>query len=1040
MMKKTKIIFGTLGIVAVAAIVAVTPWGKNINGQYAQKDLPSLESQNANDAQKWLEARYIDETTGERVSSEKLALIQKQILAIPKNKSISFVERGPDNIGGRTRAIQIDRSNINRVWAGGASGGIFVTENRANTWTRVDSYMDAGASPNVSSMTQTIDGTLYVATGSNQEGWAAGNGVWYSTDAGATWAKIPGTTASTEVESNDVDNFVWMATSSGLKKWKVGDAAITAVTGVSGSCSAFKMSKDGQVIVGAFSSNKTYVSNDGGSSWTDKSGSGATVVPVGSQRIEYAISQNKVGGNYSIYAVRTNANLSGMNVSHDNGQTWSQFIGPSGTPSNLDIYRNQGTYNSIVTVSATDNEKILIGGIDIWKWKQTTSSPAYGGFEKLSQWFLSPSSSGYVHADNHEMKWDNTGRLYVGNDGGVGITINEGQSWYPANRGYNVTQYYGIAFDKDGSVMGGAQDNGTTYNDHFLNTKEFREVGGGDGMSCEISFYNPNVMFSSIYYNSFSRSSDRGQSWGAFVPALPSTYAAVGTEGSIHPFQSSMFLAEYYDTNSQDSVIYIPSKNIASGTQIKVPSRASGDSMNYTTTTNLWFDDTAYFDPAYTILDVSIVNAINGQTVLIGNYGWTPFPSASGTPTNPSIGDTLTVHYPTGDGIVVVQSKGTYTHYYAFNPNNGKKLSLGVDTYKINVAWDTLIVQDPYQSWFLFYVNINGGEIWGTRSALQMSNLSPIWVKIAQGIGGSNAGSNETITVDVEFSKNLNHCYISTGAGGVYRIDGLGSVYISDPNFKKKAGYWVDNNTGQSMAPIGTTKTQITTSNYQGIAINPSNANDLVVFSGFGGAMKRSLNATSATPTFTALTPITNPAVACYDGIIDRDDSDVLVVGTSNGVFVSENGGGSWTNASAGFEGTPVYHVRQSWRTWNEGNRRPGEIYIGTYGRGIWASASYLGIDENGNGTNGSEFKTKLKVYPNPTIDNATLTFNLKETSNVAVYVYSISGVLVKTFTEKNVSEGAQTIKIDSDDLTNGTYIVKLIAGKQNDTVKFIKR
>ena len=167
-MKKTKIIFGIVGIVAAAAIVVVSPWGIENNGQYAQKDLPSMESKSANDAQKWLEARYIDETTGERISSAKLALIEKQLLALPKNKSISFVERGPDNIGGRTRAIQVDRSNVNRVWAGGVSGGIFVTENRANTWTRVDSYIDAGASPNISSMTQTLDGTLYVATGSNQ--------------------------------------------------------------------------------------------------------------------------------------------------------------------------------------------------------------------------------------------------------------------------------------------------------------------------------------------------------------------------------------------------------------------------------------------------------------------------------------------------------------------------------------------------------------------------------------------------------------------------------------------------------------------------------------------------------------------------------------------------------------------------------------------------------------------------------------------------------------------------------------------------------
>ena len=66
-MKKTKIIFGIVGIVAAAAIVVVSPWGIENNGQYAQKDLPSMESKSANDAQKWLEARYIDETTGEQV-------------------------------------------------------------------------------------------------------------------------------------------------------------------------------------------------------------------------------------------------------------------------------------------------------------------------------------------------------------------------------------------------------------------------------------------------------------------------------------------------------------------------------------------------------------------------------------------------------------------------------------------------------------------------------------------------------------------------------------------------------------------------------------------------------------------------------------------------------------------------------------------------------------------------------------------------------------------------------------------------------------
>jgi len=997
-MKRKNLIIGSVSLVAVAAIIAAMPWQMDLKkGAYQKKDIRSLESHAADDARKWLEARYIDQATGQPITPEKLELVRKQFHMSAKSKNIAFEEQGPDNIGGRTRAIQVDRSNNNRLWAGGVSGGLFASTNRGNLWTRDDEYINAGASPFISSMTQTTDGVLFVATGSNQEGFG-GNGVWYTSDLGLSWNKIPGTTIVTEIVSSDADNYVWLATSAGLRKWKIGDASLTSVSAGSGACTALKISKDGQVIVGGFGANKTFVSNDGGSTWMDKSGTGAGLVPQGASRIEYAISATRQNGNYSLYAVRTNSNLVGMNVSHDNGVTWYQFVGASGTPSNLDIFRNQGTYNSIVTVLPTDNEKILIGGIDIWQWKQTVNNPPSGGFEVLTQWFLPPFSSKYAHADNHEMKWDALNRLYIGNDGGVGVTDDYGDNWFPANRGYNVTQFYGIAFDKDGAVMGGTQDNGTLYNDHTLSTfKEFREVNGGDGFECEISFFNPKVMISSVYYNSISRSGDGGAVWSSFVPTLPGTYDPAGTDGSnYHPFHTELFLAEYYDLNSEDSVAFIPTKNYPAGTTIKIPSLSSGDSMTYTTPVALTFDDTLNYNPSLTVNDVLVVNAINGQTVYLGNYTWTPFSSASGT-TPPTIGDSLLVDFPTGADTVVVDSLGTYPHYYGENSVTGELYSMGNDTIAYNVAWDTLIVQDPYQSWFLVYVNANGGELWGTRNALRLSAQSVNWVCVARGIGGSLFGS-----VDVEFSKDLNRCYISCGSG-IYRVD----------------------------------ETQIATGGYEGLAVNPANANDVILFAGFSGTNKRSANAAGATPTFTTL-PALPSGVASYDGIIDRDDADLIVIGTSEGVYVTENAGGTWENASAGFEGTPVYEVRQSWRTWEEGNRRPGEIYIGTYGRGIWSTAAYLGIgDADGNGK--AEFKTKLKTYPNPTNDNTTLTFNLSETSNVNVYVYSISGSLVKTINQKNVSAGAQTLTIDGSDLQRGTYIVKFIAGKQNDTVKFIK-
>ncbi|NDA97726.1 MAG: exo-alpha-sialidase, partial [Flavobacteriia bacterium] len=309
-MKSKRFIFLFTVLFGISAFILISKFDfESKNGSYFQKELSGFMSQTGgNEAQEWLRARYIDVTTGQTVTTERLAEIDKQIRKLSKSKSISFIEQGPDNIGGRTRAVLVNRNNINEVWAGSVSGGLFYSNNKGSNWSRVDSYAAALASPNISSMTQTADGTLFIATGSNQES-GSGNGVWYSTDNGATWQKIPGTTECTEVVSASESSaipYAWLATAAGLKKWKVGDAGLTGATVTTGACTALKISPDGNVIVAAFGSSKTYVSNDAGVSFADKSGNstGATTVPVGAGRIEYAISSMKNSSNkYSIYAV-----------------------------------------------------------------------------------------------------------------------------------------------------------------------------------------------------------------------------------------------------------------------------------------------------------------------------------------------------------------------------------------------------------------------------------------------------------------------------------------------------------------------------------------------------------------------------------------------------------------------------------------------------------------------------------------------------------------------------------------------------------------
>ncbi|MCE1164722.1 MAG: hypothetical protein LWX07_04880, partial [Bacteroidetes bacterium] len=49
--------------------------------------------------------------------------------------SLEWTERGPNNVGGRTRALEGDITNANVIIAGGISGGIWKSVNGGTSWT-----------------------------------------------------------------------------------------------------------------------------------------------------------------------------------------------------------------------------------------------------------------------------------------------------------------------------------------------------------------------------------------------------------------------------------------------------------------------------------------------------------------------------------------------------------------------------------------------------------------------------------------------------------------------------------------------------------------------------------------------------------------------------------------------------------------------------------------------------------------------------------------------------------------------------------------
>ena len=109
-MNKKIYLIGSLIVAAVIAGVGLNELRKSNLGSYEENALGLFasngkEAKGADEALEWLKARYVDVQTGQQVSDAKLLEIRKRVAQMDRSKNITFTEEGPDNIGGRTRAI-----------------------------------------------------------------------------------------------------------------------------------------------------------------------------------------------------------------------------------------------------------------------------------------------------------------------------------------------------------------------------------------------------------------------------------------------------------------------------------------------------------------------------------------------------------------------------------------------------------------------------------------------------------------------------------------------------------------------------------------------------------------------------------------------------------------------------------------------------------------------------------------------------------------------------------------------------------------------
>jgi len=141
---------------------------------------------------------YLGRPTSENIQEIQKNLAEARALGRVPGDAMDnlWIERGPNNVGGRTRALLFDPNDTTgeTVFAGSVGGGLWKNTNIsdiASSWSKVDLPENVNVSCIVADpITST---TFYLGTGESYTGGdSTGNGVWKSTNSGGNWTQIFG--------------------------------------------------------------------------------------------------------------------------------------------------------------------------------------------------------------------------------------------------------------------------------------------------------------------------------------------------------------------------------------------------------------------------------------------------------------------------------------------------------------------------------------------------------------------------------------------------------------------------------------------------------------------------------------------------------------------------------------------------------------------------------------------------------------------------------------------------------------------------------
>jgi len=1036
-----------------------------------------------------------------------------------KSQAISWRFKGPDNVGGRTRAIAIDFRDTNHIIAGGVSGGLWESFDGAISWQPYDSDFKIAT---VSSIAQASDGTFYVGTGSlfdsfsenDVKGLASdfvGTGLYKLTgNGGSERLKAPGQENSgatgwayIQEIATDPNNSqrILVATNRGLKESLDGGLSFTDMIDNNAYLDV-EITADGKVTATSLdrSTRRGSVHN------SIDSGLTFITTPFNSaNRIEIAIAPSNTSIQYASAVDRINNCLLGVYRTRDDGQNWEliqdqiNYLGRGATcPGG-----GQGFYDNEIIVFPNNPGKFIAGGISMVSWEQTSTDPApiEGSWNGIAIEQLPPgitTNPFYVHADIHKFVFNpnNPNSLIIGHDGGITVSFdidNTQPTYSQADLGYNVTQFYDIGVGPTGLITGGTQDNGTLLMGLDYNAGiSGHEVNSGDGFDTDLSFINPTLGLVSSQFGAIRRLQGIGTTLGnttantARILSGDLRTICEGNGDNCTPFYTSLRLWESFEHNETNDSVLVQFRESA------IPPVNAGTLIPYESKNNdlplegLLNEDLFPFD---TLPLVDNIEELSSRNASFDTLGFSNFITNF---------DTITVNRNTKEAYFHYRGKARDTVSFQFgkaitykNIFFDENLKITVDSF--NIEYQKAPIEFIYETEFpdiiqsmtilnnvIGRTNNANRDIWMSRDLFKGGNVNePRWFKIAGARRNPDRTTAGESVLDAEFSKDGNYLFIGTSLGRLYRLEGLNNLDISQISSTAQENDVIDSRIFrfELMKDFNVNvpgKFKVIT----GIAIDPNNNNNLIVTFGNYGVVDHVWRTTEAlkeapiiivnnqevstledSVQFVEIQGIDNnsfPDIPVYDAIIDRQDSNRVLIATEYGVFgtlnafdnstaVDSNGvtrlDVRWTEENSLLGRVPVMAIEQTKFTNREGANNEGKVYIGTHGRGTFVTDQLVSLQENiADIDDATNLKESLMIYPNPVSNAASIRFNVMSNEAVRVQVFNITGSLVKEMGFTNIASGENNIALDFTDLSNGTYVLRAIQGQNAASTKFVKR